>query len=229
MKATITIPENLSEITLGQYQHYLKVTKDLKGDILTQRTVNTLCDVRLSDVMMMRLSDVRDVAEHLQTLFSMDHDLTPRFKLSSQEFGFIPSLEDISFGEYVDLDKYLNDWQTMHRAMAVLFRPILKKVKDKYEIINYSGTDEFAELRKFMPLDVVLGAMVFFYRLGNELLKATRNYSLKQTKELLKTTASNHNSISNGDGTIVSMHSLEEMLDTLTKLPKFELPKHLHI
>jgi len=229
MKATITIPENLNEINLGQYQHYLKVSKDLQGDILTQRTVNVLCDVRLSDVMMMRLTDVREIAEHLSALFNMDQDLTPRFKIKSQEFGFIPSLEDISFGEYVDLDSYINDWETMHQAMAVLFRPIVKTIDDKYEVCDYKGTDEFSDLMRFMPLDVALGALVFFYRLGNELLKATRNYSLNQMKELQKTTASKPNLISNGDGITASMHSLEETLETLTRLPKFELPRHLHI
>jgi len=229
MKATITIPENLNEITLGQYQHYLKVSQGLEGDLLAQRTVNILCDVKLSEVMMIRLADVRDISEHLNMLFSMDQDLQHRFEIKSQKFGFVPSLEDISFGEYVDLDKYVNDWDTMHQAMAVLFRPVIKEVGDKYDISEYNGSDEFSEIMRFMPLGVALGALVFFYRLGNELLKATRNYSLKQVKELEKITASNHNSISNGDGTTASMHSLEETLETLTQLPEFELPKHLHI
>jgi len=229
MKATITIPENLNEITLGQYQHYLKVSQGLEGDLLAQRTVNILCDVKLSEVMMIRLADVRDISEHLNMLFSMDQDLQHRFEIKSQKFGFVPSLEDISFGEYVDLDKYVNDWDTMHQAMAVLFRPVIKEVGDKYDISEYNGSDEFSEIMRFMPLGVALGALVFFYRLGNELLKATRNYSLKQVKELEKITASNPNSISNGDGITASMHSLEEMLETLTQLPEFELPKHLHI
>jgi hypothetical protein len=30
--------------------------------------------------------------------------LTQRFTLKGQEFGFIPSLEDITYGEFVDLD-----------------------------------------------------------------------------------------------------------------------------
>jgi hypothetical protein len=227
MKATISIPENLNEITLGQYQHYLNVSKNLEGDELAQRTVSILCDIKLSDITMMRLADVREISEHLNLLFSMDQELETSFNIKSQEFGFITSLDDISFGEYVDLDKYLNDWETMHKAMAVLYRPIIRRLDDKYEINEYNGSDTFCDIMRFMPLDVALGSIVFFYRIANELLKATRNYLVKQTKELI--TAKGRNSISNGDGTTVSTHSLEEMLEHLTKLPDFELPKLLHI
>ena len=34
MKATITIPEDLSEITLGQYQTFLKTSEGLEGRIV---------------------------------------------------------------------------------------------------------------------------------------------------------------------------------------------------
>jgi len=227
MKATISIPENLSEITLGQYQHYLNVSKNLEGDELAQRTVSILCDIKLSDITMMRLADVREISEHLNLLFSMEQELETSFNIKSQEFGFITSLDDISFGEYVDLDKYLNDWETMHKAMAVLYRPIVRRLDDKYEINEYNGSDAFCDIMRFMPLDVALGSIVFFYRIANELLKATRNYLVKQTKELI--TAKGRNSTSNGDGTTVSTHSLEETLEHLMKLPNFELPKLLHI
>ena len=117
----------------------------------------------------------------------------------------------------------------MHQAMAVLYRPVTKRIKDKYLITDYEGTSEFSDVMRFMPLDVALGALVFFYQLGNELLKATRNYLLQQMTELETSTARSHNSISNGDGTIVSTPSHVEMLEHLTRLPEFQLPKHLHI
>ena len=159
---TITIPEDLSEITLGQYQHYIKVCEGLEGDALSQRTVNVLCDIKLHDVMMLRLTDIREIEQHLHALFKMDQELQTTFKIKAQEFGFITDLEAISFGEYVDLDKYMNDWETMHKAMAVLYRPTTKRIDDKYNIIEYEGTEDYADLMRFMPLDVALGAMVFF-------------------------------------------------------------------
>jgi hypothetical protein len=50
----------------------------------------------------------------------------------------------------------------MHKAMAVLFRPIKKKQGTKYLIEDYEGSHKYSELMKEIPLDVVMGAMVFF-------------------------------------------------------------------
>lgn len=238
MKAEITIPTSLSEITLGQYQNFLKVAEGLEGDMLAHRTVNILCDVRLSDVMMLRQTDVKQIAQEINELFTLEQELQTNFTLKGAnsksidepieiDFGFIPVLEDISFGEYVDLDKYINDWDSMHKAMAVLFRPISKKGKSKYLIHDYEGASGFEDLMRFMPLDIALGAVVFFYRIANELLKATRLYLLQEVEKM--TSHKSHNSTNNGDGTTASTPSLKAMLEHLTKLPEFQLPKLLHI
>jgi len=242
MKATITIPTSLNEITLGQYQNFLKVAEGLEGDALAHRTVNILCDVRLSDVMMLRLVDVRQIATDINALFSMDQKHVTNFTIQTDDkdntidLGFIPKLDDISVGEYIDLDRYVNDWQTMHNAMAVLFRPITKQVGKKYLIADYVGSDgnlEFpndtpmSDLMKYMPLDIALGAVVFFYRIANELLQSTRRYLVEETTKMISLPS--HNSTEHGDGITQSIHSLKEMLEHLTKLPNFQLPKLLHI
>ena len=49
------------------------------------------------------------------------------------------------------------------------YRPIVKEKGDLYEIEEYTGTDGYSDF----PLDVALGATLFFYRLSNKLLKAT--------------------------------------------------------
>ena len=225
MKATITIPEDLSEITLGQYQSFLSASKGLEGDELAQCTVSSLCSVRINEVANIKLSDVRDISEHLNMLFSVEQDIQVRFKLEGVDFGFIPSLESITFGEYVDLDKYSTDWQDMHKAMAVLYRPVTNTYKDKYDVRDYDGTEEFAEVMRFMPLNVAMGSLVFFYRLGNELLKATHNYLKKELEEMI--TANKDNSIDNGDGITQSLLSQMEMLESSEMSQKLELPKHL--
>ena len=66
----------------------------------------------------------------------------------------------------------LGDWQTMHKAMSVLYRPVTFSKGHKYQIEDYEGIVN-DEAMKQAPLDVVFSAMVFFYRLSNEL---TTNY-----------------------------------------------------
>ena len=74
----------------------------------------------------------------------------------------MPNLDKISIGEYIDIESNVSGFKNMHKAMAVLYRPVTKKHKDKYQIEEYSGSQEYSEALKYMPLNAALGAMVFF-------------------------------------------------------------------
>ena len=99
-----------------------------------------------------------------------------RFKLNGTEYGMIPNLDEITYGENKDLMGYLGDWKTMHLAMSVLYRPITQTLGSTYSIEKYSGTKEHRDVMQHMALDIVLGAQVFFCRLTEELLRAIPNY-----------------------------------------------------
>lgn len=215
MKIKLVIPESLSEVTLVQYMEFLKVAKDLDLEQLKEETIRHFCGVPLEFIRGMKSKDVNEIYGAINLMFQDEKKLISEFKLSVYDFGFIPSLDDISHGEYVDLDKYIGDWEQMHRAMAVLFRPIIKRDKTKYSIMQYEGTDDMAELMKLMPLDVVLGAQVFFYDLGNELLKAIPHFLEKKGREVIL--MSKANSTSNGDGITQSINSLKEMCNNLSQ------------
>jgi len=133
------------------------------------------------------------------------------------QFGFIPKLEDITMGEFVDLDGYIGDWQQMHKAMAVLYRPVVFEKRERYLIDDYKGTAEYAEVMKHMPLDIAMGAVVFFYRLGMRLSKHLVDSLAKQTKNG-KIIHPKETSQLSGDGINQFMHSLEELQQKLTRL-----------
>ena len=61
MKATITIPDNINEISLGQYQRYLTVTEGIEGEFLAQRTVEVFCGIPFSNVILMSHKDVKEI------------------------------------------------------------------------------------------------------------------------------------------------------------------------
>lgn len=220
MKVKIKLPENLSEISLAQYQSFLKQAKDVQGDELKALMVNHFCLVPLDKVGMIEKSSIDEICFHLDNLFIQDKPLVRKFNLKGFNFGFIPKLDAITFGEYVDLDKYIGDWEEMHRAMSVLFRPISTEIKEEYNIVDYEGTEAYSELMKLMPLNVVLGSQVFFYNLGNELLKALPNYLERQAKEIIQRVP---NLEKDGDGTLQFINSLEVILDTLKRSLDYRL------
>ena len=218
MKLEITIPTKLSEIKLSQYQAFLKIAKDNENtEFLHQKMVQIFCGIDLKDIALIKYKDVNEITASLNNMFSQPNQLIPKFKLGGTEFGFIPNLEDMTFGEYTDLDTYITDWDMMHRAMAVLYRPIKNKgLNGTYDIEDYNGTVTYGDVMKYAPLDVVLGATVFFYNLGNALLNATINYLEKDTE--VQNILQQGNLDKDGDGIVQSMLLLKETLQDLTKL-----------
>lgn len=217
MEVKVKVPETLDEITLGQYQKFLKVNENIKeGDFLLQKMVEIFCNIKLSHVLLIKFTSINEIVAHLNDLFQEEHKLKPTFKIDKLEFGFIPDLEEMSFGEYVDLETHLQSWDDMHKAMAVMYRPINHKKGDKYTIVDYTGSDEHQELMKYAPVSAALGAMVFFYRLGNELLKAIPHFLEGELAKMNIVNKDNSKQI--GDGITQSMHSLRVTLDDLMKL-----------
>jgi hypothetical protein len=158
----------------------------------------------------MKATDIGDICDILNNMFDIKHQLINSFKIEGQEYGFIPSLEDMSFGEYVDLDTFIGDNDNLHRAMNVLYRPISQRQGDRYKIKDYDP--ELSEDAKDYPLDAVLGSIVFFYDLGKDLSTVMLNYSMEANEENLVRYLT---SLPNGAGTIQSMDSLTEILQGL--------------
>ena len=209
MEVKIQIPTTLNEITLGQYQEFSKLDSKKESDVLL-KMVEIFCKVPVEVVRSMKANDIKDICEVINKMFDVEHQLINRFQLGGQDFGFIPDLENISFGEYVDLDTFIGDTDNLHRAMNVLFRPIDLKQGSRYTLKDYDPDTN--ELAKDYPLDACFGAMVFFYALGKDLSIAILNSSSKQNEENL---AQYLGSLPNGDGTIQSMQSLTEILQDL--------------
>ena len=139
--------------------------------------VEISCRLDLKDVATIKYKYVKEIVEHLNSLFEGEQKLIKQFSLNGVRYGFIPQLDEMTLGEYVDLDTYLGDWDKMHKAMSVLYRPVTYDNKGRYQITEYKGTNDDLKL---MPLDVVLGSLLFFYRLNKELLTATLSYLSKE-------------------------------------------------
>ena len=205
------IPDTLSEITLGQYQKYLKYQKDNDDEnFLAIKMIEVFCGLRNQTVRAMKAKSIRDITRILTDMFNEKPELVKQFQMKGITYGFMPDLENMSFGEYIDLDTFIGDHQNIHKAMAVLYRPITQSYKDKYTIEKYTG-DKYEEM-VHMPMDAVLGSILFFYHLGMELSTAMLNSLEDQEEENLVQYLS---SIKSGDGINQFSVSLRGILDDL--------------
>lgn len=213
MKVEIRIPSKLSDITLEQYQKFAKINTEENQDtgFMMHKTVEIFCNLELKDIARIKYNYVKEILEDINLLFENKQELIPTFTMEGVEYGFIPNLDEMTLGEYIDLDENLKDWETMHKAMGILYRPVTIKKDHRYQIEEYSGINK--DMSK-MPLDVVMGAMVFFYNLNSELLTITLNCleqeltkegNIQQLQLLEKS----------GDGIRASMDLAREMLPNL--------------
>jgi hypothetical protein len=185
MKIDINVPESLNEITLNQFQKYTKLIKDNEpSDFVNQKTIEIFCDIKLNEVAKISYQSTQEILQHLKDIFEVNTKLIPTFKIQDLEFGFEPNLEQITSGAYIDANEYLTDIQTLHKAMAVLYRPIKKKHKGTYTIEEYKTAETYEDIMKYAPINVALGMQVFFYDLVKELMNATNRY-LQQNLQTL--------------------------------------------
>lgn len=209
MELKLNIPNSLNEITLGQYQEFEKL--DLTNDSMVHlKMIEIFCKVPELVVRNINAIDVTEICDVINNMFDTKHQLINSFKLGKQEYGFVPNLDDMSFGEYIDLDTFIGDTENLHRAMNVLYRPIDLRQGNRYTLKEYDpDTNETA---KEFPLDAVLGAIVFFYSLGKDLSLTMMNSLDKANQETLAQHLISH---PNTDGTTASLQSLTEILQSL--------------
>ena len=172
MKIEINVPTTLNEITLGQYQKFLKIAENNpEGNFLNAKMIEIFCGIPLSDSYKLKMSSVTAIIEILSELLESTPKHQEKFTIGSTEYGFIPDLNDMSLGEYIDLDNNASNWEQMHVAMNVLYRPIKESRVGKYNIVDYNIAT--SETLKDMPLGAAIGSLFFFYNLGMELSKHT--------------------------------------------------------
>ena len=212
MKIEINVPTSLSEVTLGQYQKFLKIAEDNpEGNFLNAKMIEIFCGIPLSDSYKLKMSSVTAIIDILNELLSQTPKRVEQFTMNGVQYGFIPDLDEMSLGEYVDLDGSASDWNNMHIAMNVLYRKIKIKKSGKYNIVDYNV--ENPEKMKDMPLDAAIGSLFFFYNLGMELSKHTILSS--NNLEEMEAYQEQLISINDMDGTNQFMVSLTEILQNL--------------
>ena len=211
MKIEINVPTSLSEITLRQYQKFLKIAEENpEGNFLDAKMIEIFCGIPLSDSYKLKMVSVTAIIDILNSMLEVKPNHIERFTLNGIEYGFIPDLDEMSLGEYVDLDNNASKWESMHIAMNVLYRPIVTSKLGKYNIEEYTTSNP--EKMLDMPLDAALGSLFFFYNLGMELSKHTiLSSNLEEVEEFQEQLTSE----TNGVGINQFMDSLTEILQDL--------------
>lgn len=211
----LTIPSSLNDITLIQYQEYhqeIESRKDLPNseEYLKIKKIEIFCNLTREQVLLLEYGSVDEISNILDDILQSNAGLTEKITINGIKFGWVPDLDKLSYGALLDLNTNISDWNNMHIAMGVLYRPIKNEIKNgKYNVESYKGDRYHKDLRQ-LPLSAVIGAMVFFWNLGMDLVKSILQYLETETdfqKQL--------NLTESGVGIRQSMNSLTETLQSI--------------
>lgn len=206
----IVIPENLSEISLGQYMKVRNLTGSDTENAYTM--ISVLCNMTMDDVKGLPVDDFNNITTILAKTINKKSILKTRFHIGDVEYGLIPNFDNMSIGEYIDLDTFIRDEKDLHKALTVLFRKITYSHNGKYRIAKYTSEEDY-DIMLDAPLDAARGVMVFFLNLSRELLNHIPQYL---AAEMDKDIRFKQISTKNGVGIQAYLHSLTVSLEKLT-------------
>lgn len=165
----------------------------------------------------MKVADKNNLRTQLGQVLQEQPKLVQSFNYNGVKYGFHPKLEDISMGEYIDLDELLKEpYKNAEKVLGILYRPITSNKFGKYLIENYDPDKHTGEGFGDLGTNILLGCLVFFYRLEIALLITFLRYSQKE-QEMSQPLTGQPNSVGNGAGIAQSIKLLEAISRSLTR------------
>ena len=186
---TYNLIDSWSDVTL---EKWLKIV-DFETESKTEQAEETIAALSNMPKDLVKELSLRDVAVIMSKIAELqskqDTTLKKVIEIDGVEYGMHPNLDDITLGEYADIETFIKNGieKNMPELMAVLFRPVKERNGEAYTIEAYDGDITIrAEQMKKMSADQVQSSMVFFWSLGNELLKILPLYLMERTQEIAK-------------------------------------------
>ena len=172
------------KITVGQYVGFAMN----EGDLVNQ--VQSITKLPRSKVLLLTPSQMNDIKNSFdEALLSIPSKHVPKFMTKFTKYRFVPDINSMTFGEWLDLDANCNEFpKHLNKLLAILFRPCKNEFINRYEVEEYDSTIHLKNAEDFneMPLMIANGAMVFFSNIEKELLIRFQEFSDQQMMTELK-------------------------------------------
>lgn len=211
----INIPESLNEITIKQFFDYKKCCEESQDDqYLRLAMVSIFCDISVEDIKKISSKDFIEISNQLTNVLKEQPVHVEKFVINGVSFGFIPNLENITAGEYIELDTLFKDEETYLEQMAVMYRPIVGTHKNLYRIEPFESVEKHKDIMIAAPISAYLGSKVFFCNLLSELLESFQVFLILGTQEAMDLEEVLEK---NGVGINQFIQSLEEISTNLTE------------
>jgi len=177
-------------ITLGKYIDFKNAGENtfLQAQVITGLTKEELREKSMDDINPLINQFIEECKDY------NDNKLQKFIEIGGKKFGFHPNLDNMTFGEYLDLNHFLdNDFtNSLPKIMSILYRPVVAEFMHNYEIEKYDSNVHVKNADLFRDIDMtfVNGAMVFFCLLREDMLstslKSLSTEMIRQMEESLE-------------------------------------------
>jgi len=186
---TYTI-KSWGDVTLANWIKLIEAESMEKIDN-AQQVIKVMTEMPKSIINQLNLSNIADILKKIAKLQEQENtQLRKIIKINNDEYGFLPDLEEITLGEYADLEHFISDGieKNMHKIMAVLYRPIIEKEGKYYTVEPYDNNKMRIRAERFLQMKAenVQGALVFFWTLGKKLLQTMQSYLTEEITKMNK-------------------------------------------
>ena len=167
---------------------------------MSSEALNTIAELSNIPKKLIKELELKDIAAIMSAVSELqkkqDSSLKKIIEIKGKKYGFHPNLEEITLGEWSDLETMFTKGIENHmpEIMSILYRPVTDETANGiYTIAAYDGNISIrAEQMKKMSAEQVQSALVFFYHLGNELSMILPSYLMDRMKEMKLQLQQNH-------------------------------------
>lgn len=181
----LKLPTAYRQVTIGQLSDYLQATDDIGR-------VCAICRIKRDDAEALPAKTIQYAIDHIDSIVSKETgSMQMIVTIDKRPYGFIPELQACTTGEFVDFVIFadpVNFKQSVVKLMCLMYRPVIARVGNRYEIQPYDSTRThlYEDDIRAMSAEVLGGALAFFLNLRNELLTSFRVSLERQIKVVQK-------------------------------------------
>lgn len=182
---TITVPDSWADVSIGQFQEISAIDSESKNRAL--EIVSILIDQDIEDIRKYDLKSLNAILKAISWANDLPKEETWKnvIEIDGEEYGFINKLSDLTLGEWIDLEGYIEKpIENLHKIAGLFYRPIVHKYRNSILTEPYDTVSSEARADLFkekMNVADMYGAMVFFCLIEKNCIKTIQDYFLIQT------------------------------------------------
>jgi hypothetical protein len=183
IKINMKIKEGWHEISIKEYIELANIeeqeTDNITGYI---KRIAILADVDPDDIRDLPINEFRELQKEISWVFdNPDTVETLRFEIDGVRYGMIPNLQEISAGEYIDIEmlKQNDDIGNLHKILAVIYREITWEDDKEWTIVKHDlkGFEKRSKIfYEKVSIETVYFSLCFFLSSGTEFMKIFHHY-----------------------------------------------------